>query len=109
MAGWWLQAMPGRKAKMVHGRQQRDAGRGHRACGPRDEAADDCWPMLVAALGWWCKLKGVSGHAPGKVSDGGAHPRGMSVARGRSLGGGGERAELGRAAVFIDGGRRGGG
>jgi hypothetical protein len=38
-------------------------------------------------LGWWRNLEGASGHAYGRVSGGGAHPSGVSVARGRSSGG----------------------
>jgi hypothetical protein len=43
-------------------------------------------PLLVVGLGRRRKLEGVSGRAPGKASSGGVHPRGVSVARGRSSG-----------------------
>jgi hypothetical protein len=77
-----LRALPGRKAGTSHGRQRRDVGRGQRG-----GAADDGWSVLVARLGQRRKLEGASGHAPGRVSGGGAHPSGVPVATGRSLGG----------------------
>jgi hypothetical protein len=59
---------------------------GHRDHGPRGGVADDGWRVLVAGLGWQCKLEGASGHVPGKVSGGGAHPSAVSATRGRSSG-----------------------
>jgi hypothetical protein len=78
--------LPGRKAGMAHGLQRRDMGHGHRGHGPRRGMTDDGWPVLATGLGRRRKLKGASGHAPGRVSGRGDHPSGMPMARGRSLG-----------------------
>jgi hypothetical protein len=70
----------------------------------RPKGQDDPWPTMVRHRAWLergqrrlagahgglgrrCKLKGVSGRAPNKVSGGGAHPSGVSVVRGWSSGG----------------------
>jgi hypothetical protein len=60
--------------------------RDHRGHGPHGGATDDGWLVLVVGLGQRRKLEGASGWAPSKVSSGGAHPSGVSTARGRSSG-----------------------
>jgi hypothetical protein len=61
--------------------------RSHHGQGPHGGTGDDGWPVLMAGLGRWHKLERASGHASGKVTGGGAHPSGMTVARGWSSGG----------------------
>jgi hypothetical protein len=63
--------------------------RSHCGRGPRGDAADDGWPVLVAGLGWRCKLEGASGRVPGMVTGEGAHLGGVPAAGG---GGGGAQA-----------------
>jgi hypothetical protein len=62
-------------------------GHGHRGRSRRGGTGGHGLPVLVAGLGWWRKLEGASGRAPGKVSGGGAYPSGVPVVRRRSSGG----------------------
>jgi hypothetical protein len=96
MAGnWW----PGPKAITARVDQPADAAwcarraLGHHARGRRS------WPVLVGGLGWWCKLEGVSGHAPGKGKRWWSSPSIGAVARRRKRGHAGALCGGGSAPV----------
>jgi hypothetical protein len=91
LVGWWPTGVARPKGKEDPWPAMARCGtrpeRDRRARGPRGGTVVDGWPVLVAVLGRWCTLEGVPGRAPSKVSDGGAHPSGVSAVRGRSSSG----------------------